>query len=339
MSGGPRGALGVEIGGTKLQTAVVDPEGVVIARVGARVDPAGGAEGIRAVLAGQLDRAVAEARGLGVAIRAAGIGFGGPVDRARGLVATSFHVGGWGEFPLAAWVADRLEPLLGAVPVTLENDSNAAALAEALAGAGRGERVVLYSNSGSGIGAGLVIDGSLYHGRPSGEMELGHVRLARGGGILEETSAGWALDAKVREAVAADPAGILAREAARTAGAPSARLLPAALAAGDARAGEILRDAARFYAHALAHAVQLLNPDVIVLGGGVAAIGEPWREAVARQIEPLLMAPFRPGPPVRLAALGEDVVPVGAALAAWHAAPAAPVPSTRPFPPHPGAAP
>ena len=82
MSGGPRGALGVEIGGTKLQTAVVDPEGVVIARVGDRVDPAGGAEGIRSVLAGQIDRAVAEAGGRGVAIRAAGIGFGGPVDRA-----------------------------------------------------------------------------------------------------------------------------------------------------------------------------------------------------------------------------------------------------------------
>jgi len=316
VSDGPGAALGIEIGGTKLQTAVVDSSGAVLARVADRVDPAGGAEGIRAVLAGQLDRATTEALALGIAIRAAGIGFGGPVDRDRGVVATSFHVGGWGEFPLAAWVADRLGPLAGRVKVVLENDSNAATLGEALAGAGRGARVVLYSNAGSGIGAGLVIDGRLYRGRPSGEMELGHLRLSRGGGILEQTSAGWALDAKVREAVASDPGGALARGAARTAAVPSARLLPAALAAGDPVALAILDDAAGYYAHALSHAVQLLNPDVIVLGGGVAAIGEPWREAVARQIEPLLMEPFRPGPPVRLALLGEDVVPVGAALAA-----------------------
>ena len=320
MTAGREAALGIEIGGTKLQTALVADDGRVLARVSDRVDPAGGAEGIRQALERQLARAVDEARGRSLTIRAAGIGFGGPVDRDRGVVATSFHVGGWSEFPLGPWVAGVLEPLVGRVPVLLENDSNAAALGEALAGAGRGARVVVYSNSGSGIGAGLVVAGTLYRGRSSGEMELGHVRLTRGGPILEETSAGWALDARVREAIAAEPEGVLAREAARTAAPPSARLLPAALAAGDATARRILDDAAGCYAHALAHVVQLLNPDTIVLGGGVATIGEPWRESVARQLEPLLMEPFRPAPPVRLAALGEDVVPVGAALAAWRAA-------------------
>ena len=325
MTTGSDAALGIEIGGTKLQTALVAPDGRVLARVSDVVDPAGGAEGIRAVLARQLSRAVDEARALGLVIRAAGIGFGGPVDRDRGVVATSFHVGGWGRFPLGPWVAEVLAPLVGAVPVLLENDSNAATLGEALAGAGRGARVVVYSNAGSGIGAGLVIDGALYRGRPSGEMELGHVRLARGGGILEDTSAGWALDRKVRAAVAADPDGALARLAAKAGVAPSARLLPAAIASDDATARAILDEAAGFYAHALAHVVQLLNPDAIVLGGGVATIGEPWRESVARQLEPLLMEPFRPAPPVRLAALGEDVVPVGAALAAWDAARSNPV--------------
>lgn len=318
MSGPERSAaaLGIEIGGTKLQTALVDAAGRVLERVADRVDPAGGAAGIRAALAGQLVRAVGAARACGIPLSAAGVGFGGPVDRARGVVATSFHVGGWGAFPLGPWVAGELEALVGRMPVLLENDSNAAALGEALAGAGAGQRVVVYSNAGSGIGAGLVIDGALYHGRPSGEMELGHVRLDRGGGILEERAAGWAIDRRVRGAVAADPAGAIARAAAGGDAPPSARLLPAALAAGDATAGAILDEAAGHYAHALAHVVQLLNPDVIVLGGGVAALGEAWRERVARQIEPLLMEPFRPGPPVRLAALGEDVVPVGAALAA-----------------------
>jgi glucokinase len=309
-------ALGIEIGGTKLQSAVVAADGRVLLRRSDRVDPAGGAEGIRTVLAAQLAGIVDDAAGNCLAIRAIGIGFGGPVNRDLGVVATSFHVGGWSDFPLAAWVAGQVRDSLGGVPVVLENDSNAATLGEALVGAGRGARVVVYSNAGSGIGSGLVIDGRLFRGRSSGEMELGHLRLVPGGGILEDVSAGWAIDRKVREAVAADPAGALAAAAAAAGAAPSARLLPAALAAGDGAARRILDEAAGHYAHALSHVVHLINPDVIVLGGGVATIGEPWRASVARQLEALVMAPLRPGTPVRLALLGEDVVPVGAALAA-----------------------
>ena len=309
-------ALGIEIGGTKLQSAVVAADGRVLLRRSDRVDPTGGAEGIRTVLAAQIAGIVDDAAGNGLAIRAIGIGFGGPVNREQGVVATSFHVGGWSDFPLAAWVAGQVRDSLGAVPVVLENDSNAATLGEALVGAGQGARVVVYSNAGSGIGSGLVIDGRLYRGRASGEMELGHLRLLPGGGILEDSSAGWAIDRSVREAVAAEPAGILAREAATTGAVPSARLLPAALAAGDTTAERILNAAAGPYAHALSHVVHLLNPDVIVLGGGVATIGEPWRGSVARQLEGFLMTPLQPAPPVRLATLGEDVVPVGVALAA-----------------------
>jgi glucokinase len=292
-------ALGIEIGGTKLQSAVVAADGRVLLRRADRVDPAGGAEGIRTVLAAQIAGIVDDAAGNGLVIRAIGIGFGGPVNREQGVVATSFHVGGWSDFPLAAWVAEQVRDSLGAVPVVLENDSNAAALGEALVGAGRGARVVVYSNAGSGIGSGL-----------------GHLRLSRDAGILEDSSAGWAIDRAVRGAVAAEPAGTLARAATATSAPPSARLIPAALAAGDATAQAILDVAAGHYAHAISHVVHLLNPDVIVLGGGVATIGEPWRESVERQLDALLMAPLRPSPPVRLATLGEDVVPVGVALAA-----------------------
>jgi glucokinase len=312
-------ALGIEIGGTKLQSALVDGEGRVLLRRADRVDSGGGAEGIRQVLAAQIAGILDDAPGTNLDVRAVGIGFGGPVKRERGVVATSFHVGGWGEFPLAAWVAGQVRDSLGDVPVILENDSNAATLGEALVGAGRGARVVVYSNAGSGIGSGLVIAGELYRGRSSGEMELGHLRLGRDGGILEDTSAGWAIDRLVREAVATEPGGALARAAAAAGVPPSARLLPSALAAGDATAQSILDAAAGPYAQALSHVVHLLNPDVIVLGGGVATIGEPWRGSVERQLEPLLMAPLRPAPPVRLATLGEDVVPVGVAFAAFSA--------------------
>ena len=95
--------LGIEIGGTKLQSAVVDRVGAVLLRRADRVDPAAGAEGLRATLAVQLREIVSTWRGAvgGEPLSAAGIGFGGPVNRDRGVVAASFHVSGWNGFPLA----------------------------------------------------------------------------------------------------------------------------------------------------------------------------------------------------------------------------------------------
>lgn len=307
--------LGIEIGGTKLQSAVVDRSGAVLLRRADRVDPAAGAAGLREALSVQLTGLAATWAGSAgrTPPLAAGIGFGGPVDRDGGVVAASFHVSGWNGFPLTAWVSGAL----GGLPTFLENDSNAAALAEATVGAGRGRRLVFYSNSGSGIGAGFVIDGAIYRGRSSGEMELGHLRLAPDGGILEDVAAGWAIDRRAREEAAAHPQGAVAVRAAGAAA--DARHVAAAAAAGDATATAILDEAARHYAWALSHVVHLLNPDLIVLGGGVAEIGAAWRDRVAASLERCLMTPLRPAPDVVLALLGQDVVPVGAALAAMAA--------------------
>lgn len=319
--------IGIEIGGTKLQAAVVSAPGEILLRVAAPIDPTAGAAGLRDVLAGRLAELLAawKTDPRHEPPRAAGVGFGGPVDRERGIVAASFHVDGWNGFPLGAWLAERL----GGMPAVLENDTNAAALAEATVGAGRGARRVFYTNSGSGIGGGFVVDGGLYHGRGPGEMELGHLRLRPEGGILEDVASGWAIDRAARAEAATHPTGIVALCAR---GAPaSARDVSAAAAAGDAAACGILDAAARHYALALSHMTHLLNPDVVVLGGGVAEIGTAWRDRVARFLQGYLMAPMQPGPDVRLAALGRDVVPVGAALVALRAQASAPtVPLTPP---------
>jgi glucokinase len=297
--------LGVEIGGTKLQVAVVSDAGEVAACRRACIDAMSGAPAVQDALGCLL----AETMATGAHPGGVGVGFGGPVDRLRGTVAACHQVAGWGGFPLAAWIADRTR-----LPVVIENDSNAAALAEASVGAGRGSSAVFYTNAGSGVGAGYVVNGRIYHGRLPGEMEFGHLRLAADGPSVEQAASGWSLDRQVRLAVAAHPSGTLAAVA--VGATPSARHLGVALAAGDAVAAAILDRAARAYALGLSHVVHLLNPDLIVLGGGVAEIGEPWRTAVAAHLDAFIVEALRPAPPVRLAALGELVVPIGAALVA-----------------------
>lgn len=298
--------LGVEIGGTKLQVAIVEHEGSVAAVRRMPVDATAGAAAVLRALATVIGETLAAAA---TPPEAVGVGFGGPVDRAGGVVAACHQVPGWAGVPLRSWVSDCT-----GLPATVENDANAAALAEALAGAGRGCRAVVYSNVGSGVGAGLVIDGRLHHGRVPGEMELGHLRLSPDGPTVEEAVSGWSLDRQVRAAVEADPRGGLATAAGGAR--PAATHLRRAIADGDAAAGRILDTAARWYALGLSHAVHLVNPDVIVLGGGVAGIGEPWRAAVERHLAGFVVEALRPPPPVRLAALGDRVVPIGAAFVA-----------------------
>lgn len=298
--------LGVEIGGTKLQIIAVSGNGDVLAQRSDRVEPADGAAGIRSRIVKILRPLLGE-----FSPAAIGVGFGGPLDWRTGTIARSFHVTGWTDFPLGAW----LRPEVGGVPVFVENDSNAAAYAEALQGAGRGANPVLYSNAGSGVGAGLVVEGRLYRGFPPGELEVGHLRLDASGLIVEQVASGWSIDRRVQKAASENPGDRLAALLAASPGA-GARVLGQALQENDASAVRILNDAARGYAFGLSHAVHLLHPEVIVLGGGVSLIGEPWRAAIARHLPDFLMDAFAPGPRMLLSALGTLVVPLGAALLA-----------------------
>jgi glucokinase len=155
------------------------------------------------------------------------------------------------------------------------------------------------------------VDGKIYHGAPPGETEIGHIRLDRSGTIVESCCSGWAVDAKIRAAVARNPESALARRVG-TATAHEAKFLNAALAQKDPLATAILEETAGDLAFALSHVVQLLHPEIIVLGGGLSLVGEPLREAVERLARPYIMGVFAPGPRIAIAKLSEDVVPVGA---------------------------
>lgn len=297
--------IGIEIGGTKLQLALGDARGGIHRRFRFTVDRTAGAAGIREQIAVTLTEVRARE-----SVAAIGVGFGGPVDWRSGRICCSHHVSGWSDFPLGEWLRE-----LTGRPVAVDNDANVAALGEARAGAGRGHDPALYVTLGSGVGGGLVCGGAIYHGAPPGEVEIGHVRLDRAGATVESRCSGWAVDRKIRRLIVERPDSLLARLVGQeTAG--EARHLGAALAAGDADARRILEETATDLAFGLSHAVHLLHPALVILGGGLSLLGEPLRAAVAAALPGFLMEAFRPGPAVALAALAEDAVPVGALLLA-----------------------
>ena len=292
--------LAIEIGGTKLQVCAGTADGAIVARARFAVDRAGGGEGIRAQIIGALPDLIAK-----WSPRAIGVGYGGPVDWKTGRIKCSHHIAGWDNFPLGDWLREGTS-----LPVFVENDANVAALGEAVHGAGRDANPVLWVNSGSGVGGGLVVDGHIYHGAVPGEIEIGHIRLERDGTIVEDRCSGWAVDRAVRDAVKEDPQSVLAQLAAKSE--PGARILAPAIAAGCPLADRILTGAMDELAFALSHAVQLLHPEMIVVGGGLGLIGEPLRARLAAALPRWVMDAFVPGPRIELAALGEDAVPVGA---------------------------
>jgi glucokinase len=299
--GGGGLCLGIEIGGTKLQIFAGNRNAQVLERSRFEVDPAAGAPGIRS----QIESVIPElARRLKPV--ATGIGFGGPVDWKTGQICCSHQVEGWSDFPLGKW----LSGLTGA-PVIVDNDANVAALGEATHGAGAGFDPVFYVTLGSGVGGGLVTQRKIYHGGKPGEAEIGHVRIDRAGTIVENRCSGWAVDAKLRAAKVKHPGSALARRIGdATRG--EAKFLGAALAENDPFAKAILEETAAELAFGLSHVVHLMHPEIIVLGGGLALIGEPLRAAVKKSLQGFIMEAFAPGPKIALAQLKEDAVPVGA---------------------------
>jgi glucokinase len=296
---------GIEIGGTKLQVVVGDAHGTLQTHWRQDVDRAQGAAGIRAQIEAiwsELSRAWQPA--------AVGIGFGGPVHWKAGRIAHSYQVEGWDEFPIVDWC----EELTGC-RTAVDNDANVGALGEAYCGAGQGSERMFYVTLGSGMGGGMVIDGHIYHGASPGESEVGLMPFSPEGDTVESHCCGWAVDQMVREAAQAQPDGTLA-QLTREMTQGQARCLGDALAQGDEDAEAIVATVTRNVAFGLSLPAHLFHPDCIVIGGGLSLLGEPLRGGVAELLPGYMTIALKPGPEVRLAALREDAVPVGAVLLA-----------------------
>jgi glucokinase len=302
--------LGIEIGGTKLQSAV--GSGGTLAEIArASVLPDAGAEGIRKQLQEMIPRLLATHP-----IEAIGIGFGGPLDVARGIVTTSHQVEGWDNFPLAAWCREQFR-----LPTALANDCDAAALAEATWGAGRGNRTVFYVTVGTGVGGGLVIDRALHGQDRPAAAEIGHLRpglkAVSPDDIVESYSSGRGIERRLQQLVQDSPHDPEAFEliaAQRELSQPlSAREIAALAGEGNRLALRVLDDACRTLGWAIAQTATLIAPNVVVIGGGVSLMPDSlFLEPVRQAVEQYLFAPLRGSFRIEPSALGEEVVLHGA---------------------------
>jgi glucokinase len=296
--------IAIEIGGTKLQIALADPAKKEIVQVSRFVvDKAGGAEGILKTIL----TVVHQFLSITPQVEAIVVGFGGPVNAETGEVAISHQIAGWGGFQLKEWMYSQF-----GLPVFIENDANVAALGEAVYGAGKNESPVLYLTLGSGVGGGLIVNGELYKGNLPGELEIGHLNLDAHGKTFESVCSGWALDTIIRNAVTRASTISPLVELTGNSTAHEAKFLYAAIEQNDPLAISIFNDYIDNLCWGLSHAVHLLNPKMIILGGGVSLIGEPLKLAVKQRLPMLLAKVLLPGPEIELAETGENVVLLGA---------------------------
>ena len=276
-------------------------------------------------------------------LKSAGIGFGGPVDSTSGRTRLSHQIEGWEDFAIGDWFRARWP-----MPVALANDCDAAALAEARWGAGRGRHTVFFVTVGTGVGGGLVIDRTL-HGRCRAAVaEIGHLRpglqAERAEQTVESLASGWGIAAEAAARARGDwtrPLQGLAREAAPGV-APrqrvacsvevtrehasdlrarcdgdwdrlTARHVAAAAAEGNLLAQDALDSALQTLGWAIAQAVTLTAADIVVVGGGVSLLGESQFFApLRRAAETYVFPPLRNTYEIVPAALGEEVVLHGA---------------------------
>lgn len=216
---------------------------------------------------------------------AVGVSFGGLVNVEEGRVLLSHHVAGWEDFPLRAQLAKRFD-----APVAIENDANIAALAEWRFGAGRDCGSLLYITVSTGIGGGWILDGGIHRGADGLAGEIGHMTVQPRGpvctcqrrGCLEAVAAGPAIAQRAREHLTAKPeqGTKLRRLVADDLEAVTAQHVSRAASAGDMLAQQVLNQAARWLGLAIGCAIVLVNPERVVVGGGVSKSGGAYFESI-----------------------------------------------------------
>lgn len=325
--------VGVDLGGTQIRTAVM--RGATrLSRVGLLTGENPTPERVIPRIIGAIEEAIEKANTTSDQIAGIGIGAPGPLNSRTGVVFSPPNLPGWVDVPLRDILSQHF-----AQPIFVENDANAAALAEYMFGAGQGSREVVYMTISTGIGAGVIADGRILEGLVGTAGELGHMTIDLHGprcncgniGCLESISSGTAIARRANEVVAMGKgeellAFALAHQQDDSANTPedsrqvsrqnivhiNARMVAEAAAANIPAARQIIAAAAEGLGAGLVNIIHIFNPELIIIGGGVAQMGEMLLEPARRIIEKRAMKVPRQSARIVPAQLGSDVGLVGA---------------------------
>ena len=312
--------IGVDVGGTKVAAGLVSSTGEISYQTRVPMATKDAAAGLGAVKEAidSVRAAPTVDETLNSSISGIGICAPGPLDPRTGVVINPPNLPYWRNFPLAAEISKAYR-----LPVRVDNDGNAAALAETLWGAGRGYRNVFYATLGTGIGTGIVFDGHIYHGRTGSAAEGGHVTIDYRGprcncgklGCIEILASGTAIARRASEQIAAGRRSAILEQAGGHLDKITGEMVGRAYVAGDSLAKELLQETAMFLTVWLGSIVDLLDPDVMIVGGGVASLLQPFFEEIRDRLPSWCVNPHCQEIPLVMAHYGVDAgIAGGAAL-------------------------
>ena len=286
--------IGIDLGGTNIAGGAMPVDGT--REIGMRSVTTNADEGadavvgrIAALVEDLIDQTSRETGAKRSDFLGVGIGAPGPLERTRGIVIVSPNLG-WKDFPLRDEVSKRVN-----LPATLDNDANCATLGEWWRGAAQGARNVVAMTIGTGIGGGLIFDGKLYHGSSDAAGEIGHTTIESNGrrckcgnyGCLEAYASGPAIATRARELLEGSEGSILPAMVNGDESRITAQTVFEAAKRSDAIALEVVRDTAHFLAVGISNLINIFNPDVFVVAGGVTQAGallfDPMRAEVRRR--------------------------------------------------------
>jgi glucokinase len=280
--------LGIDIGGTKIAAVVGNLEGVILARRSDATNAEDTPEAVLTHLNGLATAAMKEAGVTKKSLTGIGISCGGPLDTQTGTIYSPPNLPKWEAVPVRAWFEERYPN----VPIFLDNDANATAVAEWRFGAGRGFKNLVFLTMGTGIGGGIILDGNLYRGTNDLAGEVGHQTILLNGpecgcgkhGCLEALASGPAIARLAKDALHYGRGKTLLAEAGGKREDITARHVVEAAKKGDPLSIKVLAEAGTYMGIGLANLIQILNPERIILGTIAVHAGELILEPIRKAI-------------------------------------------------------
>jgi glucokinase len=319
QAGGPP-VLGVDLGGTKILAGVVDAEHRILGRAKRPTPAKEGPEALSRAIAGAALDALADAGVDAQDLGGAGVGSPGPLDSARGVILFSANLA-VRDYPLGP----DLSTALGGRPVLVQNDVRVGGYGEFRLGAGRGFTDILAAFVGTGIGGCVIVDGKIVGGATGNAGEIGHLLLKEKGprcgcgrrGCMEALASRTAITRRLRKAVRRGVSTVLGDKFKGKADRLKSGDLAAAYHAGDPLAVREVHRAARYLGRGLGGLMNVLGPQIVIIGGGVAeALGEPYIDIVRSAAREQALADPEGHIRIELAERGDDAGILGASLLA-----------------------